>query len=235
MSQDREKQREFAKGETIARLKKGSLHFEILIDMEEAFNVKKGVSEYLDVHGDRIFTNAKRGDLASHNDLEVAFGTSDISEIGKVIIKQGEILIDQAHRDEEKEKKIKQVVDFLSTNAIDSQSGNPISPERIKSALNEARVNIKNVPIQDQVKDIIDAISKIIPIKIETRKVKITVPAIQTGKVYGLVAQYKEKENWLNDGSLEVIVNVPAGIVIDFYDKLNSITHGSALTEEIKE
>ena len=149
MSQDREKQREFAKGETIARLKKGSLHFEILIDMEEAFNVKKGVSEYLDVHGDRIFTNAKRGDLASHNDLEVAFGTSDISEIGKVIIKQGEILIDQAHRDEEKEKKIKQVVDFLSTNAIDSQSGNPISPERIKSALNEARVNIKNVPIQD--------------------------------------------------------------------------------------
>ena len=53
--------------------------------------------------------------------------------------------------------------------------------------------------------------------------------------MYGLVAQYKEKENWLNDGSLEVIVNVPAGIVIDFYDKLNSITHGSALTEEIKE
>ncbi len=235
MSQDREKSREFAKGETIARLKKGSLHFEILIDMAEALQVKKGLSDFLDVHGDRIFTNARKGDVASHNDLEVSFGTSDVAEIGKIIVKQGEVLVDQAHRDEEKDKKIKQVVDFLTTNAMDPQTGNPISPERIKSALEESHVNIKNVPVQDQVQDILDAISKIIPIKIETRKIKITVPAVQTGKVYGLVAQYKEKENWLNDGSLEVVVNIPGEIVIDFYDKLNSMTHGSALTEEISE
>ena len=80
-----------------------------------------------------------------------------------------------------------------------------------------------------------DALSKIIPIKIETRRVKIIIPAIQTGKAYGLVTQYKEKENWLDDGSLEVIVSIPAGIVMDFYDKLNSITHGSALTEDLEE
>ena len=36
------------------------------------------------------------------------------------------------------------------------------------------------------------------------------------------------------DGSLEVVVNIPAGITLDFYDKLNSVTHGSALTEELK-
>jgi translation elongation factor EF-4 len=30
-------------------------------------------------------------------------------------------------------------------------------------------------------------------------------------------------------------VSVPAGIIIDFYDKLNSATHGAAVTEEIKE
>ncbi|KHO52909.1 MAG: hypothetical protein QT05_C0013G0026, partial [archaeon GW2011_AR13] len=39
----------------------------------------------------------------------------------------------------------------------------------------------------------------------------------------------------LNDGSLEVIVNVPAGMIMSFFDKLNSITRGSALTENIKE
>jgi len=44
-----------------------------------------------------------------------------------------------------------------------------------------------------------------------------------------------ESESWLNDGSLEVIVKVPAGLVIDFYEKLNGVTHGSALTEEIRE
>ena len=80
-----------------------------------------------------------------------------------------------------------------------------------------------------------DQLRKIIPIKIETKRVKITIPAIHTGKAYGVVAQYKENEQWLNDGSLEVVVGVPAGIVIDFYEKLNSVTHGSALTQEMKE
>ena len=47
--------------------------------------------------------------------------------------------------------------------------------------------------------------------------------------------QYKEEENWLDNGDLQVIVNVPSGIVIDFYDKLNSVTHGSVITEDIRE
>jgi ribosome maturation protein Sdo1 len=39
----------------------------------------------------------------------------------------------------------------------------------------------------------------------------------------------------MENGDLQVIVSVPAGIVIDFYDKLNAVTHGSALTAEVKE
>ena len=47
---------------------------------------------------------------------------------------------------------------------------------------------------------------------------------------------YKEKENWLSNGDLEVIVSIFAGNqLFSFYDKLNSVTHGSAITEEIKE
>ena len=67
------------------------------------------------------------------------------------------------------------------------------------------------------------------------KSVKITIPAMHTGKAYGVVAQYKKEESWLDDGSLRVVVSVPSGIVMDFYDKLNSITHGSALTEEVNE
>jgi ribosome maturation protein Sdo1 len=123
----------------------------------------------------------------------------------------------------------------LSRNAIDSQSGRPYTPDRIKSALSQAGINIKNVPVENQITDILASLSEIIPIKVSTKKVKITVPAIHTGKVYGLINTYKEKETWLDNGDLEVFVSVPAGIVMDFYDKLNSATHGSALTEEIKE
>jgi len=221
--------------QTTARIKKNGMNFEVLVEMENALKFRKGQSDYLTVEGGRVFTNIKRGDVASKNDLEIAFKTTNADEIGKMIVKSGEVLTDQDHRDEEREKKIKQVVDFLSKNAVDPQTGNPVTPDRIKSAIEQAHVQIKNAPIDSQIKEILDRLSTVMPIKIETKRIKITVPAIQTGKAYGLVAQYKEKENWLNDGSLEVIVSIPAGITLDFYDKLNSLTHGSALTEEIKQ
>ena len=222
-------------GQTTARIRKSGLDFEIMVDLDQALKFKKGESDFLNVEGDVIFSDIKKGFRAATNDLEIAFKTTDPTEIGKIIVKQGEVLTDQIHRDEEKDKKIKQVVDFLATNSIDPQTGRPHSIERIKSALEQSNVHIKNTPIDTQINDILEEISKIIPIKIETKTVKIIIPAIHTGKAYGIVNTYKGKETWLDNGDLEVVVKIPAGIIIDFYDKLNSITHGSALTEEIKE
>lgn len=221
---------------TIARLKQGKKHFEIIVDLDKALSFKKGLTSSSDfLEADRIFTNSKKGENASTSDLKEAFGTEDVNSISEKIVKSGEVLVTQEHRDEESEKRFKQVVDFLSSNAIDPQTGNPITPERIKSALQEARINIRKEKVESQIKDILDKLSQVIPIKIQTKKVKLTIPAIYSGKVYGLVNEYKEKEKWLDDGSLEVIINIPSGIIMDFYDKLNSMTHGSILTEDIKE
>jgi len=220
---------------TLARIKKAGKNFEIIVDLDTALKFKKGESDFIEAEGDRVFTDSKKGQVASGSDLKDSFGTADLDAVIAKIVKEGEIQTTQEHRDEEKEKRFKQAVDFLATNAIDPQSGNPITTERIKNALEQANINIKNTSIESQIKDILEGISKIIPIKIETKKVKITVPAIQTGKVYGLINQYKESEKWLDDGSLEVVVAVPAGIIIDFYEKLNNTTSGTAVTEEIKQ
>ncbi len=221
--------------QTIARIKQAGKHFEIMVDMEKALAFKKGEGsgDFLEI--DKIFSDSKKGEVSSSSDLKEAFGTEDVTEITEKIVKNGEVLVSQEQRSEEHEKNIKQVVDFLATNSINSQTGNPHTPERIKSAIEEAHINIKNAPVENQIQEIIEQISKVIPIRLETKKVKIIIPAIYTGKAYGAINQYKEKENWLNDGSLEIIAKVPAGIIMDFYDKLNSVTHGSAVTEEVKE
>ncbi len=219
---------------TLARLKRAGKHFEIRVDLDDALKFKKGETDFLEVEGDMIFTDSKKGERASNQDLELAFDTTDINEIAKKIVKNGEVQTTQEHRNAEQEKKFKQVVNFLTTNAIDPKTGNPHTSERIKNALEQSHINIKNIPVENQIKDILGKISAVIPIKLDTKKVKVTIPAIHTGKAYGAITQYKESENWLPDGSLEVIVAVPSGIIIDFYDKLNNVTHGSALTEEIK-
>lgn len=220
---------------TLARIKREGKNFEIIVDLDDALKFRKGELSSVEAEGDRIFSDSKKGQVASDSDLRKSFGTTDINEIVEKIVKSGEVLITQEKRDEEKEKKYKQVVDFLATNSIDPKTGNPHTPERIKRALEEAHVNLKNVPIESQIKDIIYEISKFIPIKLEMKKVRITVPAIHTGKAYGIVSQYKENEKWLDDGSLQITISIPAGIIMNFYDRLNSVTHGSALTEEIRE
>ncbi len=220
--------------QTTARIKKAGKNFEIMVDMDEALAFKKGDASSIEAEGDRIFTDSKKGEVASSSDLKEAFRTEDVAEIVQRIVKEGEVLVSQEHRSEEQEKKIKQIVDFLATNTTNPQTNNPHTPERIRSAMQEAHVNVKNVPVENQVKEIIGELSKVLPIKMEMKKIKITIPAAQTGQAYGAVSQYKEKENWLDNGDLEMIVNVPAGIIMDFYDKLNSATHGSAVAEEIK-
>ncbi len=220
---------------TLARIKQAGKHFEIVVELESAMKFKKGEVAFVEAEGDRIFTDSKKGLVASQEDLKKSFGTTDFNEIAKKIVKNGEVQLTQTHRDAEQEKKFKQVVDFLSRNSIDPQTGNPHSPERIKNALEQAHINIKNVAIENQIKDILAEVQKIIPIKLETKKVKIKIPAIHTGKAYGIVSQYKEHEKWLDNGDIEIVASVPSGIIMDFYDKLNSATHGSVITEEIKE
>ena len=220
---------------TTARLKRNGENFEIIVDLDEALKFKKGESDFIEAEGDRIFRDSKKGMAVSRDELETAFGTNDVSEIVKKIVKEGEVLVNQEHRNEEREKKFRQVVDFLTRNSIDPQTGHPHTSERIKNALEQANVNIKNAPIETQIKEILESINSIIPITIKTKKLQVTIPAMHTGKAYGVLNPYKEKEEWLGDGSLSVLLNVPSGAVMEFYDKLNSVTHGSAIAEEIKE
>jgi len=222
--------------EVIARIKIKGKNYETLVNIDKALRFKKqgdvGIDEVLSIED--IFYDSKKGLHASESDLEEAFGTSDIRKAAEKIIKQGEIQVPKEHRDKERESKKKQIIDFLSKQAVDPSTGTPITPSRIENAINQAGVNIDNRPVEQQVIKILEKIKKIIPMKIQSKKISIQIPSEHTGKVYGLLQEHKEKEEWLSNGDLKCIVNVPQGLLDDFYDKLNSITHGSVLSQEIK-
>lgn len=222
--------------DVVARIKIKGKHYEVLVDVDKALAFRKGkgnIDEALAM--DKIFYDSKKGLHVSDSDLEEAFGTDDIKEIAEKIIRQGEIQIPKEYRDKEQANKKKQAIDFLSKYALDSNTNNPHTPERISSAIEQTGVNIDNRPIEQQLSKIISKIKEILPIKIESKKLKLKIPSEHTGRVYGIIQEYKENENWLPNGDLEVTVEIPQGLLDDFYDKLNSITHGSVVSEEIKE
>jgi len=223
--------------DTIARLRSGKLIFETMVDLDSAMKLKKG--EKVDISSvirdTAVYLDQKKGMKAGKDELENVFGTNEFAKIVEQIVKKGQIEITQEFRDEAIETRKKQIIDFLTKNAVDSRTGRPFTPDILESSLKEAGVRIDNQSIEKQIKNIVDKLKNIIPIKIETKKIKIRIPAQFTGRVYGLIQEYKEKEDWLGNGDLEVILSIPMGMQMDFYDKLNSITHGSAITSEVKE
>lgn len=221
--------------QTTARLSKQGKQFEILVDLDSALQVRKGQGSINNaVITDSIFYNIKKGDVASTADLVKFFGTEDLMAVAEKIIKSGEIEMPAEYMKKEREQKYKQAVDFLVKNAV-SPEGRPYTPDRIMKSLEDAKVNIKNQPIDQQIGEVIEQLKKVLPIKIEMKRIKVTIPAMHTGKAYGVISTFKEKEDWLGNGDLQVVVRLPTAAVFDFYDKLNAVTHGSALAEEVKE
>ena len=223
--------------DTLVRLRSGKLIFETMVDLDNAMKLKRGddidISEV--IRDNSIYTDQKKGMKAGNSELEIAFNTTDFNEIVRKLILKGQVEVTKEFRDEKLENRRKQVVDFLVRNSIDSRTGRPFTPETIENALKEGGAKIVDKSVEKQMKGIVESLSKVVPIKIETKKIKIVVPAVHTGKIYGLIQDYKEKEEWLGNGDLQAVLNIPVGLQMDFYDKLNSETHGSVLTEEIRE
>lgn len=220
--------------EVTARIKAKGKHFEITVNLDEALKVKQGKGDIMAaLVMPKVFADMKKGLAASNADLTDAFGTLDVYQIAQQIITKGEVQKTQEFRDTERENKVKQIMHLIIKNASD-QNGRPYTEDRIKRAMEEAHCNIDNRPAEQQVTSIIESLKKVIPIKVEIRKVKLTIPAQYTSQVYGLLKDYKESEEWMNNGSLQAILNIPAGMTIDFYDKLNHITHGTVQSQDMK-
>jgi ribosome maturation protein SDO1 len=234
---------------SIARLKKIGKEFEIVLeDVEKAIELreklKKSISEAEFIEAINllspskfIFLDEKKGLKASNTELYEAFGSTDFYKIAKEILSEGEIVLPTEYRNKLREEKTKQIIAWLSRNTIDPRTKALHTPERIEAAMKEAGVKVDEFkPIDTQISSIIHQLSRVLPMKIENRKIEINVPAVFVGKVYSIIAKYEKiKEEWLEDGSLKATLILPAALLPDFYDKLNKATHGTALTKDLGE
>ena len=218
----------------LARIKKFGKTFEISVDPDKALEYKSGNADLREVVlADNIFIDAKKGQVASSNELEQVFKTAEFEKIAEVIIKEGEIQLTSEHRSQEREQKLKQMIELIRKQAVDPKNDLPHPAARIIAALEEAKVQLDyNKSVDEQFDDVLSKIRVVLPIKIEQKKMTITVPAAFSGKMYPVVHQHKViKEDWLNNGNWKVVCEVSAGLAQEFIDKLNSVTSGQVVVE----
>ena len=165
------------------------------------------------------------------------FNTTSKKEIVKQIINQGEVQLTKEYRNKLRDEKRKKLIDLIRLNAVDSKTGLPHPIVRIENAMEEARVNIDEFKsAEDQLNDVVEKLRSIIPIKFEVKKFQVSIPANFAGKCYGVVKRHCKlvSEDWGGDGSLLVVIEIPPGMIEEFFGQLNSITHGDVDSKEVK-
>lgn len=217
----------------VARYEHQGHRFEVLVNPELALQVKEGKN--VDVRevlvGDIIYKDARKALKASEELVRRVFGTDDVYKVALEIIRKGELQLTAEQRRKIIEQKRKQIISFISRNAIDPKTGTPHPPQRIERAMEEARVGVDPFKdVESQAIQIVKAISRIIPIKIARVIMYVKVPPQYSGRFYSAMRSLGEvkRQRWLSDGSLAVEVEIPAGLQQEFIDKVNSLTRGEA-------
>jgi ribosome maturation protein SDO1 len=223
----------------IARLDIENESFEILIDPEVAQKFKEGeeVDLLSNLAIDTIFKDSKKGDKASEEKINKTFGTNDISEVAKKILLEGTIQLTTEQRKKMQENKRKQIIASIVRNAINPQTKTPHPASRIEMALKEAKVQIDPFkPVDVQVQYVLEKLRAIIPIRFETLKVAVKLSGENYGKTYADLTAFGKitKEEWQGDGSWVGVVEIPAGLQSEFFDKLNKRTKGDVETKILK-
>jgi ribosome maturation protein SDO1 len=218
----------------LVRVQKFGKNFELVVDPDVAIALKnsrnrseESIREML--KAEKVFADAKKGELADKTDLMTVFGTVDFFGIAKKMIEEGEIQLTSEYREKLREEKRKKIIQMIHRICIEPKSGLPHPVLRIENAMEEAKVKIdENKPAEDQVNDIISKLKPIIPIKIDEKTIVLTMPLHYASKLKTLLTGYGqiESDEWIGEHYV-CRIRVPAGIYADLLDELNSKTHGS--------
>jgi ribosome maturation protein SDO1 len=228
----------------IARLDTSGERFEVLVDPIMVWKIRNkedlgenfDILEYLAI--DTVFKDSNKGIRASTESMMKTFKSTEIQNVAMEIIHRGEIQLTTEQRKEMMENKRKQIVATIARNAINPKTKTPHPPQRIELAIAEAKVPIDPFkPVDAQVQDILKKLKPILPIRFENVVMAIKLSGEDYGKIYGDLKNFGKitKEEWQKDGSWIGLLELPAGLQADFYDRINSKTKGNAEIKLIEE
>ena len=217
---------------TIARFTKENEHFEILVKPQKALDYRNGkifgVTEVL--AAETIFSDANKGTRAPDDALRKAFKTTDTLKIADEILKKGQLQLTTEQRRKMVEDKRKQIIDFISRQAVDPKTNLPHPPTRIENAMEQIRYPIDPYkPVEEQARDIIKLLRPILPLKVEQLSIGVIIPSQHAVRAYGAVKTYGtiKRDEWRGDGSWYGVLEMPAGSYASFLNKLGDVTKGS--------
>ncbi|NWF95696.1 MAG: ribosome assembly factor SBDS [Candidatus Thorarchaeota archaeon] len=218
---------------------KDGRRFELFVDPDLAFRYRRGENIALDdiLKSFNIYEDARRGITASEQLVRDTFGSSDVFDVAPELIRHGEFRLTHEQREQLLREKTDAIVDSICKQAMNPQTGYPHPPDRIRSAMVEAKVRVDPfTSVEEQIPNVVKALRVILPISFDTVKVQVTIPAAYSGKGYNIVAStgVVKSDTWNTDGSWTGLVEMPASQRQQLYDELNKLTKGQVRIEVVR-
>jgi ribosome maturation protein SDO1 len=224
---------------TLVKYSQGGEKFEILVDPDKGLAYKKG--EPADITNvlliDTIFTDSGKGEKASATKLEEVFGTNDPYEIAAIMFEKGTLQLTAQQRKKMTEQKLKKIISIISRTYVDPSTRLPHPPLRIENAMTEAKVSIDAfTDAEEQLKDIVDALRPILPMRMETIEIAVKIPAEYSSKSYGIAKNLGDikRDEWAADGSWIAVISISAAMQGELLDRLGKATQGNLQTKIMK-
>ena len=221
----------------IAKYESYGEHFEILVDPDLAAEFRNpdgkdvAIEDLLAI--EEIFKDSKKGDKASDEAMNKIFETTDPIEVSKIILEKGTVQLTAEQKRQMQKDKRKLIINKISRESINPQTGLPHPAQRIENAMDEAKVKVDPfTSVEQQVQTALKAIKPLIPIRFEKVKVAVRLPGSAAGSAhpFGEIVN----EEWQQDGSWIAIVEIPGGLQDKFASKMAEISGGEAETKTIK-
>lgn len=222
----------------IGKIIKDGEKFELFLDPDKTYayleGKKKDLNNILIV--EEVFKDAKKGERQSPSKIISVFGTSDIYVVLKEVLEKGDIPLTTNQRKKMIEDKKRRVISIISKNAIDIRTKAPIPEKRIEMAMEKAKIHIDPFKKpEDQIETVLSSLKLILPLKFEKVQVAIKVPSQYAMKVYSILHSYPvKKEEWTSNGDLIAVIEIPAGIQGEIYERFAKLTNGEVQTKLLK-
>ena len=218
----------------VAKYSFQGLHFEVLVDPDKALSFREGKAKIEDVLAvEDVFKDASKAERASPVSMKKAFGSDSPLDAAREILLKGDVQLTTEQRRKMVSERRKQVISLISRLSVDPKTDLPHPPKRIELALEQVRFHPDPFkPAEVQMDAAVKLLRPIIPLSFKIRKIAVRIPAIYIAKVYKIVHSHRiRKEEWQKDGSLILLVEIPAGIQNEFFDELNRASKGEIETK----
>ncbi|KAH8739534.1 hypothetical protein FG386_001966 [Cryptosporidium ryanae] len=162
----------------VVRYKSHGKRFEVACYKNKILNWRSGVEWDLDevLQIRSIFTNVSKGLVASAEDVALAFGSTDVDKICRVILNKGEIQVSETERVYMLEKKYTDICNMISQMVVNPKNNLPLSAKNIELELRESGFSVSlNKSTKEQSLRALELLKKRIPDQIERIKMMIKI------------------------------------------------------------